>query len=119
MKERYQHFITFNDELCCICLNSSNDTKLKSKNNRLEFSMLGKKQKKVIDVDLFLCDSCIKINKATKMNEHNMITQLLTKLHPIIQVKLMKQCGIPIEKNYNEDSDAEWCSIGFEPPIDD
>ena len=116
MEKQLEHLITFNDELCCTCLNFMNDAKLRSRNNRLEFCMLGKKQKKVIDVDIFICDMCIKSYKVKRMNSEDLIKKLINKIHPMIKAKLMKECGIPIDKHYKEeDSDYEWNNFEFNP----
>ena len=116
MNKQLLNLITLWDEPCCICLAMKNDAKMKSRNNRLDFKMLGKKQRKVIDVDVFICDACIKAHKVAKMNEDDIIKKLIPEFHAVIKMKLMGECGIPIEKRYVEvDSDYEWTNLEYAP----
>ena len=74
-------------EVCCICLNELSN--VKSRNNRFKFKMMY--NKKLQDVNLFLCDKCMLENDASKMTEAQLLNILIPKIHPVYKQKLMSE----------------------------
>ena len=84
--------ILYNCEKCCICLTQSNAEH--TKNNRLQFNMMNTKTKQTATADLFLCNSCIKINKIKQMTQQEIMESVVSKIHPSVKHQAMEDSGI-------------------------